>query len=68
MANLQGVRKLVTQLWLDISQPYDALAEYPLNYITSKVWEFFWGIVRFGTFIITLLLLQNSLNEIKKFE
>ena len=40
---LQGAKKLVTQLWHDISPPYDALAEYPLNHTSeqmfSKLWE-----------------------------
>ena len=65
---IQGVRKLVTQLWLDISQPSDTLAEYPHNHITSKVQEFFWGMASLCTLISTILLPWNSLNEIKEFE
>ena len=57
---LQGVRKFVTQLWLDISLSCMTQWQNPLNHISSKVGEFFWSMPCHCSGIITLVLIGNS--------
>ena len=61
---LQGVQKLVTQLWLMIVILYFILWHNPLNHLWRKGWEFFWCKTCHCAVKIILVLIRNKFSMI----